>query len=101
MAPPPLDHRHMHIAFIQHHGGPHADQAGDRQQQLQRFDPRQRIQSLTYVELGNGNGGIALNVSEGPGGSAPPGAPRSGWAHGLGTDTSRAAGHAVPCISQS
>src|SRR5690242_14643964 len=35
----------------------------------------------------------ALNVSEGPGGSAPSGAPRSGWAHGLGTDTSRAGGH--------
>ena len=30
-----------------------------------RAHPRQRIQSLTYVELGNGNGGIALNVSEG------------------------------------
>ncbi len=30
-----------------------------------RAHPRQKIQSLTYVELGNGNGGIALNVSEG------------------------------------
>jgi Gram-negative bacterial TonB protein C-terminal/PilZ domain len=30
-----------------------------------RAHPRQRIQSLTYVELGGGNGGIALNVSEG------------------------------------
>ena len=30
-----------------------------------RAHPRQRIQSLTYVELGGGNGGIVLNVSEG------------------------------------
>jgi protein TonB len=30
-----------------------------------RAHSRQKIQSLTYVELGNGNGGIALNVSEG------------------------------------
>ncbi len=30
-----------------------------------RAHPRQKIQSLTYVELGGGNGGIALNVSEG------------------------------------
>jgi hypothetical protein len=30
-----------------------------------RAYPRQKIQSLTYVELGGGNGGIALNVSEG------------------------------------
>lgn len=43
----------------------------------------------------------ALNVREGPGGSAFSAAPRSRWAHGLGTDTSRAAGHAVPCTSQS
>ncbi len=30
-----------------------------------RAHPRQKIQSLTYVELGHGNGGIALNISEG------------------------------------
>ena len=30
-----------------------------------RVHARQKISSLTYVELGGGNGGIALNVSEG------------------------------------
>jgi TonB family protein len=30
-----------------------------------RVQTRQKISSLTYVELGGGNGGIALNVSEG------------------------------------
>jgi TonB family protein len=34
--------------------------AGDR-----RAHPRQRIRSLAYVHLGEGNGGIVLNISEG------------------------------------
>ncbi|MFZ3216370.1 MAG: energy transducer TonB [Candidatus Acidiferrales bacterium] len=30
-----------------------------------RLHPRQRVRSLSYVELGEGNGGIVLNISEG------------------------------------
>src|SRR5271163_74452 len=30
-----------------------------------RAHPRQRIRSLSYVQLGDGNGGIVLNISEG------------------------------------
>src|SRR5271155_1844647 len=40
--------------------GPVAVPASDR-----RAHPRQRIRSLAYVHLGEGNGGIILNISEG------------------------------------
>src|SRR5580704_1492959 len=40
--------------------GPVSVSASDR-----RAHPRQRIRSLAYVHLGEGNGGIILNISEG------------------------------------